>query len=147
MVYISIAVAVILTVVHLIHSTWLGQLLRGIGDDEEAVMNQGINTFPYKVLVFSVAMGIVSFAGSIYAMLTSFAGIDTFGLQFLLYPMLIAIFGGKGKILGAIPAGYVIIILSQYLNLYVGQLTLIIFVTLAILLFLFVPNGISRWYR
>lgn len=146
LIYISVFVIIILIVIYLLYSTHIGLILRGIGDDEEAMNAQGINTFWYKVLIFSISMGIVGIAGSLYALSTSFAGIDTFGLEFLLYPMVIAIFGGKGKILGSVPAGYVIIILSQYLQLYVGQVTLILFAALAIMLFLFFPRGISRWF-
>ncbi|MEM0201486.1 MAG: branched-chain amino acid ABC transporter permease [Candidatus Micrarchaeaceae archaeon] len=146
-IYISLILIVVLTFIYILNSTHFGLLLRGIGDDEEAIVSQGINTFPYKVLVFSISMGIVGLAGSIYALLMSFAGVDTFALEFLLYPMVIAIFGGKGKILGAVPAGFIIILSSQYLQSYVGDLTLIMFTILAIILFLFVPNGISRWYK
>ncbi len=146
-IYISLILIVVLTFIYILNSTHFGLLLRGIGDDEEAIVSQGINTFPYKVLVFSISMGIAGLAGSIYSLLMSFAGVDTFALEFLLYPMVIAIFGGKGKILGAVPAGFIIILSSQYLQSYVGNLTLIMFTSLAIILFLFVPNGISRWYR
>ncbi len=146
-IYISLILIMILTFIYILNSTHFGLVLRGIGDDEEAIVSQGINTFPYKVWVFSISMGIASLAGSIYSLLTSFAGIDTFSLQFLLYPMVIPILGGKGKILGTVPAGFIIILSSQYLQLYVGNLTLIIFTILAIILFLFIPNGISRWYR
>jgi len=146
LIYISIFLIVIITLIYALYSGHIGLILKGIGDDEEAMNAQGINTFWYKVLIFSISMGIVGIAGSLYAFSTSFAGIDTFGLEFLLFPMIIAIFGGKGKILGSIPAGYIIIILSQYLQLYVGQLTLISFAALAIILFLFFPKGISRWF-
>ena len=145
--FLSIAVALILVFLHILRSSKIGLLLRGVGDDEDAVTNQGLNPFPYKVLVFSLSMGLAGLAGSAYAMINRFAGVDTFGLQFLLYPMLIAIFGGKGKLLGAVPAGYIVILIAQYLQLYVGELTLILFSGFAILLFLFVPTGISRWFK
>jgi branched-chain amino acid transport system permease protein len=147
LIYISIFLIIIIMLIYSLYSTHIGLILRGIGDDEEAMLAQGINTFWYKVLIFSISMGIVGIAGSLYALLTSFAGIDTFGLEFVLFPMVIAIFGGKGKIIGAVPAGYVIIILSQYLQLYVGQFNLILFAAFGIILFLLFPNGISRWFK
>lgn len=146
--YISLLTISVLTIVYyFVSSTHFGLVLRGIGDDERALASQGVNTLPYKIAIFSASMGIAAFAGAIYAMTTSFAGVDSFGLEFLLYPMVIAILGGKGKIIGAVPAGFLIILMSQYLQSYVGDLTLMIFAALAIALFLFFPKGISGWYK
>lgn len=80
LIYISILLIIIIILIYSLYSTHVGLILRGIGDDEEAMLAQGINTFWYKVLIFSISMGIVGIAGSIYALSTSFAGIDTFGL-------------------------------------------------------------------
>jgi branched-chain amino acid transport system permease protein len=147
LIYVSVLILVVLTLIYVVNSTHFGLVLKGIGDDESALVTQGVNSFPYKVVIFSVSMGIAGLAGAIYAMTTTFAGVDAFGLEFLLYPMVIAILGGKGKILGAIPAGYLIILMSQYLQQYVGDLTLMLFAALAIFLFLFLPKGISGWYK
>lgn len=147
LIYISIIVLLLLTLVYLVNSTHFGLVLKGIGDDENALVAQGVDSFPYKVVIFSVSMGMAGLAGAIYAMTTTFAGVDSFGLEFLLYPMVIAILGGKGKLLGTIPAGYLIILMSQYLQQYVGDLTLMLFAALAIFLFLFLPKGISGWYK
>ncbi|MEM3573714.1 MAG: branched-chain amino acid ABC transporter permease [Nitrososphaeria archaeon] len=146
MIYISIFLIIVTTVLYFINSSHFGIITRAIGDDESALIAQGVNSFPYKIITFSASMGIAAFAGSIYAMTTTFAGVDSFGLEFLLYPMVIAILGGKGKILGAVPSGFLIILMSQYLQPYVGDLTLMLFSALAIALFLFLPEGISRWY-
>ncbi|MGC8618430.1 MAG: branched-chain amino acid ABC transporter permease [Thermoplasmata archaeon] len=146
--YISILTIAVLTIAYyLVSSTHFGLILKGIGNDEDALTFQGINTFPYKVAIFSTSMGVAALAGAIYATTTTFAGVDTFGLEFLLYPMVIAILGGKGGIIGAVPAGYLIILISQYLQPYVGDLTLMLFAALAIALFLFFPKGISGWYK
>ncbi|MCL5681503.1 MAG: branched-chain amino acid ABC transporter permease [Candidatus Thermoplasmatota archaeon] len=136
--------AVISFVLYWITQTHFGLVLRGIGDDEDAIISNGLNTFPYKLVTFSLAMGIVSLGGAIYALFTSYAGVDTFGFTFLMYPMLIAILGGRGSIAGSLPAGIIIVLLSQYLSLYIGSLTLIIFSILAILLLLFFPKGLMR---
>ncbi len=147
MIILSVVAIVVVIVLYSIRRSHLGLLLKGIGDDEEAMLAQGINTFPVKVLAFSISMGVVGLAGGFYALTTTFAGVDILGLSFLLFPMLISILGGKGTILGAVPAGFIIILLSQYLQLYVGQLTLIIFVAVTILIFLIMPKGISRFYH
>lgn len=147
MITLSITAMAVVIVLYTLRRSHLGLLLKGIGDDEEAMLSQGVNTFPVKVLAFSISMGIVGLAGGFYALLITYAGVDVFGLSFLLYPMLISILGGRGTILGSVPAGLIIILLSQYLNLYVGQLTLIIFVVLTLLIFLFLPRGISRFYH
>lgn len=144
LIVVAVFVIVVTTILFMISQSHFGLVLRGIGDDEDAVISNGVNSFPYKVITFSVAMGIVSLGGGIYALFTSYAGIDTFGFTFLLYPMLIAIFGGRGSIAGSLLAGVIIVLLSQYLTLYIGPLTLIAFSAFAILLVLFLPKGLMR---
>lgn len=131
-----------LLIFYRIYISHFGLVMRGIRDDEDAVSAQGINTFRYKVVAFTLASGLMGLMGGAYASLTSFAGVDAFGLNFLLYPMLIAVLGGFGSIAGSVAMSYVATLLSQYLNLFVGSLTLIVFSALALVMVLFLRGGL-----
>ena len=139
--------ALFLTGFYLLRESRFGLVLRGIRDDEEVLESQGISSFPYKVAAFTLSNGVVGFAGGAYALTTTFAGVDAFGFLFLLFPILIAILGGTGEILGAALAGYAVILLSQYLYLTMGSLTLLLFAGAAILLVLFLPRGLLGLLR
>jgi branched-chain amino acid transport system permease protein len=147
LVLLSIANAIILTVFLVLRNSHFGLILRGIRDDEDALASQGISTFPYKVIAFTLSSGVVAFSGASYAMVDTFAGIDTFGLLFILFPILIVLLGGTGELVGAVAAGYVVILLYQNLFPVFSDLTLILFALAAILLVLFVPHGIVRPLR
>lgn len=144
LIVLSVANGVILTVFFVLRSSHFGLILRGIRDDEEALGSQGIRTFPYKVVAFTLSSGVVAFAGAAYAMVNTFAGVDAFGFDFILFPILIVIIGGTGELFGAVFAGYVVILLYQYLFPVFSELTLIVFASAAILLVLFVPHGLVR---
>ena len=131
-----------LLVFYRIYNSHFGLVMRGIRDDEDAVSAQGINTFRYKVVAFTLASGLMGLMGGAYASLTSFAGVDAFGLNFLLYPMLIVVLGGFGTIAGSVAMSYGATLLSQYLNLFVGSLTLIVFSALALFMVLFMRGGL-----
>lgn len=147
LVLLSAANVAILTTFFLLRESHFGLVLRGIRDDEDALGSQGIRTFPYKVVAFTLASGVVAFSGATYAMVYTFAGVDAFGFAFILFPILIVIVGGTGELFGSIFAGYVVILLYQYLFPTFSDLTLIIFASAAILLVLFIPHGLVRPLR
>jgi len=147
LVILSVANGFLLTVLYLLRNSHYGLILRGIRDDEDALSSQGIQTFPYKVVAFTLASGIAGFAGAAYALVVTFAGVDTFEFTFLFLPILIVILGGAGEIAGAVLAGYVGILAYQYTLQAFAGLNLIVFTALAILLVLFLPRGILQPVR
>jgi len=147
LIILSVANAVLLTVFLVLRNSHFGLILRGIRDDEDALSSQGIRTFPYKVLAFTIASGVAGFSGATYALTVTFAGLDTFEFTFILFPILIVILGGTGEIVGSVFAGYIVILLYQYLFQALSEVTLIFFTGAAILLVLFLPGGILRPIR
>ena len=147
LVVLSVVNIAFVTVLFLLRHSHFGLVLRGIRDDEEVVEAQGIRSFPYKLLAFTLANGVVGFAGGAYALTTTIAGVDAFGFTFLLFPILIAILGGTGEILGAVFAGYAIIVVYEFLYPILGSLALLGFSAVAILLVLFLPGGVIRLLR
>jgi branched-chain amino acid transport system permease protein len=133
--------AALLTVLFLLRDSRFGLILRGIRDDEDALSSQGIRTFPYKVVAFTIASGVAGFSGAAYAMVVTSATVDTFEFTFLLFPILIVILGSTGEIVGSVFAGYIVILVYQYMLQAFSGITLIVFTLAAILLVLFFPRG------
>lgn len=142
LIILSVANAVLLTVFVLLKDSHFGLVLRGIRDDEDAVSSQGIRTFPYKVAAFTLASGVAGFSGATYAMVVTYAGLDGFGFTFLIFPILIVVVGGMGEIAGSVLAGYVVILLYQYMFQAFTEITLVAFTAATIVLVLFLPSGI-----
>jgi branched-chain amino acid transport system permease protein len=147
LILLSVVNAVVLVGFFVLRSSHFGLILRGIRDDEDALASQGIPTFPYKVVAFTLSSGVVAFSGAAYAMVNTFSGVDTFGFDFILFPILIVLLGGTGELVGSVAAGYVVILVYQYFFPIFSDLTLIFFALAAILLVLFVPHGIVRPLR
>lgn len=140
----SVANFAFLTVFLLLRNSHFGLVLRGIRDDEDALGSEGIWTFPYKVVAFTLASGVVAFAGASYAMVDTYGGVEAFDFIFILFPVLIVILGGTGELTGAVVAGYAVILAYQYFFPVFSTLTLILFSVLAILLVLLLPGGVVR---
>lgn len=66
MVLLLIIIAILLVILNLFFSTQLGLSIRATGNNEEMVKASSINTNRNKVIAFSLANGIVGFAGSLY---------------------------------------------------------------------------------
>ncbi len=147
LVLLSMVNIAILTAFFLLRGSHFGLILRGIRDDEDALASQGIWTFPYKVVAFTLSSGIVAFAGASYALTNTFAGPDAFGFTFILFPVLIVILGGMGELAGSVVAGYFVILLLQYETPVFSTLTLVVFSFVAIALVLFLPGGLLRPIR
>lgn len=147
LIFLSAVNAVLLTVFFLLKYTHFGLILRGIRDDEDAVSSQGIRTFPYKLAAFTIASAVAGFIGSAYALYATEADVDTLGFEFLILPILIVILGGLGEIAGAVLAGFVVILIYQYLFQTISTGALVIFIALAILLVMFLPGGMLRPLR
>lgn len=143
----SVANVIVLTAFVLLRNSHFGLVLRGIRDDEDALLSQGISTFPYKVVAFTLASGVVGFAGACYAMVNTYSGVDAFGFDFILFPILIVLIGGAGELVGAAWAGAIVILVYEYFFPIFSDLTLIVFVLVAVVLVLFVPHGLVRPLR
>ena len=147
LVLLSVVNGVLLTAFLLLRDSHFGLVLRGIRDDEDALGSEGIWTFPYKVAAFTLASGVVAFSGATYALVYTYGGVDTFDFIFILFPVLIVILGGIGELAGAVLAGYLVILLYQYLSPILSTLTFIILSVIAILLVLFLPGGLLKPIR
>jgi len=143
----SLTSAVVLVVFFILRNLHFGLVLRGIRDDEDALLSQGISTFPYKVVAFTISSGVVGFAGACYAMVYTFSGIDAFGFEFILFPILIVLIGGTGELVGTILAGLVVGLIYETFFPIFSDLTLILFVVAAMVLILFVPHGLVQPLR
>jgi len=142
--YAMLIIAVLtLVVAWLIRRSRHGLALQSIGEHEEAAAHSGINVTRTKVLVFAVSSVFMGMAGATIA--TRRAYIDpgiAFSMNNTFLPVLMAMFGGMGNLLGPVIGAAIFTYIGELLLTRFPDLYMLIFGVVLILAILFMPNGI-----
>jgi len=120
-----------------------GLALQSIGEYEEAAAHSGINVVRTKVLTFALSAVFMGMAGAIIATRRSY--IDpyiAFDLNNSFLPVLMAMFGGMGNLVGPLIGAGIFTYLQDLLISRFPDLFMLIFGAILILAILFMPNGI-----
>lgn len=143
--YYAMFVIVVITLVMAasIRRSRYGLALQSIGEHEEAAAHSGINVVRTKVLVFAASAITMGMAGAVVA--TQRAYIDpgiAFNLNSSFLPVLMALFGGMGNLVGPVIGAAIFtyvgdILITKFPNLY-----MLLFGAVLILAIVFMPNGI-----
>ena len=120
-----------------------GLALQSIGEYEEAAAHSGINITRTKVLVFAASAITMGMAGAIIATRRTYIdpGI-AFNLNTSFLPVLMALFGGMGNLVGPIIGAAVFTLIGDELLTTFPDLYMLLFGLVLILAILFMPNGI-----
>jgi len=126
-----------------------GIVLHAIRDDEVAARASGINTLRYKLIVFSVAAAAAGFAGALFAHYLRVAGPSTLEVALSFQVVIWGIFGGVATIYGPVAAVFLLYPLTEWLGSFktFGEMRLLIFALIVLLVLLFMPRGLAPWVR
>ncbi len=127
----------------LIKRSRYGLALQSIGEYEEAAAHSGINVVRTKVLTFGVSAIFMGMAGAIIATRRTYIdpGI-AFNLNTSFLPVLMAMFGGMGNLVGPVVGAAVFTYIGELLLTRIPDLYMLIFGVVLILAITFMPNGI-----
>lgn len=143
--YYAIFIVAILTLVMavLIRRSRHGLALQSIGQYEEAAAHSGINVVLTKVMVFAASATVMGMAGAIIATRRTYIdpGI-AFSLNTSFWPVLMALFGGMGNLVGPVVGAAVFTYLGELLLTRFPDLYMLIFGVVLILAIVFMPRGI-----
>jgi branched-chain amino acid transport system permease protein len=147
-----IAVVVMLAVVFglwLLADSKFGIVLHAIRDDEVAARASGINTPRYKLAVFAVSAAAAGLAGALFAHYIRVAGPSTLEVALSFQVVIWGIFGGVATIYGPVAAVFILYPLTDWLGSFkaFGELRLLIFAVIVLLVLLFMPRGLAPWVR
>lgn len=142
--YLALALAVILIVVmYLVFNSRLGLAILATRDDEEAAQAIGIDIFKYKVAAFALSSFFVGLAGGLFAFFyISYYYYVPFGLLWSFEPILITFVGGAGTIAGPILGSLLFVALKEIFAFTLGEISILIFGIVLILVILFLPGGL-----
>ena len=141
--------AILIVAVATVAVAWLirrsrhGLALQSIGEYEEAAAHSGINVVRTKVVTFAASAIFMSMAGAIIA--TRRAYIDpgiAFSMNNTFLPVLMAMFGGMGNLVGPVIGAAVFTYIGEILLTRFPDLYMLIFGVVLIVAILFMPNGI-----
>ena len=126
-----------------------GIVLHAIRDDEVAARASGINTPRYKMIVFAVAAAAAGFAGALFAHYLRVAGPSSLEVALSFQVVIWGIFGGVATIYGPVAAVFILYPLTEWLGGFraIGELRLLIFAVIVLLVLLFMPRGLAPWVR
>jgi len=126
-----------------------GIVLHAIRDDEVAARASGINTLRYKLAVFALSAAAAGFSGALFAHYLRVAGPSTLEVALSFQVVIWGIFGGVATIYGPVVAVFILYPLTEWLGSFrsFGELRLLIFAVIVLLVLLFMPRGLTPWLR
>jgi len=145
----AIAMLVIVFGLWAVADSKFGIVLHAIRDDEVAARASGINTPRYKLAVFSICAAAAGFAGALFAHYLRVAGPSTLEVALSFQVVIWGIFGGLATIYGPVAAVFLLYPLTEWLGSFTafGELRLLIFAAIVLLVLLFMPRGLAPWLR
>lgn len=130
-----------------------GRALKAIREDEEALQVFGYRTLFYKVLVFVIAAGLASVAGSTYASYLKFVNPPMFVLAESVFMLAVVILGGAGSLLGSLLGAFILVLLPEGLRFVgfptsiIGEMRQLIYGLIIVVLMMHKPEGLIGKYR
>ena len=145
----AISMLVIVFALWALADSKFGIVLHAIRDDEVAARASGINTLRYKLMVFAIAGAAAGFAGALFAHYLRVAGPSTLEVALSFQVVIWGIFGGLATIYGPVAAVFILYPLTEWLGSFkaFGELRLLAFALIVLLVLLFMPRGLAPWVR
>jgi len=145
----AVAMLVVVFGLWLIADSRFGIVLHAIRDDEVAARASGINTPRYKLAVFALSAAAAGLAGALLAHYLRVAGPSTLEVALSFQVVIWGIFGGVATIYGPVAAVFILYPLTEWLGSFkeFGELRLLIFAVIVLLVLLFMPRGLTPWVR
>ncbi len=146
--YLALALVLItIGVVYFLINSKLGMGMAAIKNDEEAASALGINTFKCKVYSLAISTFLAGLAGGVYAFYSAvYYYYVPFEISWSFDPLLMAVIGGAGTILGPILGAIGYVLLKEIFTVMIGKFNVLIFGILFIITVLSLPGGlIEAW--
>jgi branched-chain amino acid transport system permease protein len=136
-------VGLIGSVTYSVMNSRLGLALEAIRNDQDAAESSGVNLFKYKVFAFTLSALFMGLSGGVFAYYhASYYIAYPFGGVWSFEPLVMAIIGGTGTLIGPIIGAIFFIGLKEVLAVRMGEMHIILFGIIFVLVVIFLPGGI-----
>jgi branched-chain amino acid transport system permease protein len=130
------------------HSS-IGLALLTIREDEEVAGSSGVNALFYKWAILMVSAALPGFVGAVFMWQTTYIDPDSaFGANVAFTPVIMAMLGGSGTVIGPVIGAVFLTFLQEALWSHIGYLQLAMYGTVLVAVGLFMPGGLirNRWF-
>lgn len=125
----------------------IGLAFEAIRDDEEAAQASGLNTSKYKALAFAVSGFVGGLSGAFYVYhIGSASPASLLNLERSIEPIVAAVIGGMGTILGPIVGAFFFIVAQEYLRP-LQTLRFLVLFAIALFMLYVLPRGVLTELR
>lgn len=120
-----------------------GLSLIAVREDEAAAGGLAVNTTTVKICAFVLSAFFAGTAGGIQATFLHYIEpFAAFDVKYTMLPIVMAIFGGLGTVLGPVIGGLTLELISDFVWLRLGQANITIFGFILVCLIIWMPDGV-----
>lgn len=122
-----------------IRNTRLGKAIRAAAEDRTMAQVMSIDVKQVLAICFGLGTALAAVAGVLYSLMFEFQASK--GMELTIIAILVVVFGGLGSITGSLIGGFLLGLVTAFVNSIDPSLSLIAFYLIFILLLLFKPSG------
>jgi len=123
-----------------------GVVIRGVAENDRAVMASGLSIQWVKVKVVFIAAIPAAFAGAVMTHNLRFVGLSAFGLENSVVPLTAVVVGGQGSLWGAALGVSALVPISELLR-DLGTLRIVLYSMVLVVWIVALPDGAFHWLR
>jgi branched-chain amino acid transport system permease protein len=127
-------------------NTDYGLVLRGIRDNDRAVMAAGVNIYWYKAQAVFIASIPAAFAGAFLTHYYQFVGMPAFALEYSILPLASSVLGGIGTFAGASLGAFILVPIFEALRAF-GMLRVAAYSMALAIFVVTLPEGIFHYLQ
>lgn len=131
-------------------NAWIARSRLGLGllstrEDEEVAEGSGVDTMRLKMYAMAISAVLPSIAGGIYMWQTTYVDpASAFGSAVAFTPVIMAMLGGSGTVLGPVIGAVFLTAVEEVLWSHVGYLQLTMYGVVLVCIGIFMPGGLMR---
>jgi branched-chain amino acid transport system permease protein len=121
-----------------------GLVLKGMMDNDQAVMAGAINIYWHKAQALFIGSAAAAFAGAFMTHYYRFVGIPAFAMDYSVLPVAASVVGGPGGFAGAVLGSFILVPLGESLRA-LGSWRIVLYSFLMVIFVVGVPEGIFHY--
>ena len=123
-----------------------GLVLKGIRDNDQAVISGGINIYWYKAQALFIGGAAGAFVGAFMTHHYRLVGLPAFSMDYTILPIACTVVGGTGTFAGAMLGTFILMPLTEFLRA-IGSWRVVFYSFLMVIFIIAVPEGIFHFLQ